>query len=134
MRLIDADKLKISYDGHFVGVAKCDLDNAPTVEAEPIKYGHWIVKHDKVKCSACGYEVNIARIAADTFCGNCGAKMVTDNNHCEQDTQPTDKEERKLTEPEIAEITEYLRLSETDANERFNEVKELNRFNPYGKK
>lgn len=38
MRLIDADKLPISFDGHTVSVWKNDIDNAPTVEAIPVEW------------------------------------------------------------------------------------------------
>lgn len=38
MRLIDADKLPISFDGHTVSVWKNDIDNAPTIEAIPIEW------------------------------------------------------------------------------------------------
>lgn len=77
MRLVDADKLKISYDGHFVGVAKNDLDNAPTVEAQPVIHGHWITTGywEDVpinKCSVCGVE---RRGIKRNYCANCGAKM-----------------------------------------------------------
>ena len=44
MRLVDADKLQIKYDGHTVGVWKNDLDNAPIVNAIPIE---WILNHPK---------------------------------------------------------------------------------------
>ena len=37
MRLVDADKLPIKYDGHTVGVWQIDLEKAPTVEAIPIE-------------------------------------------------------------------------------------------------
>lgn len=77
MRLIDADKLKISYDGHFVGVAKNDLDNAPTVEAEPITYGHWRKVNpmvDTVECSECGYQL-LSEELETPHCAWCGAKM-----------------------------------------------------------
>jgi hypothetical protein len=89
MRLVDADKLKISYDGHFVGVAKNDLDNAPTVEAEPIIHAHWErdVTFDgfKVwKCSNCACRFNYistewglspVTYAYGIRCGHCGAVM-----------------------------------------------------------
>ena len=81
MRLIDADELKIQFDGHFVGVAKNDLDNAPTVEAEPIIHGHWIREYYQlgtaitnsvlVECSNCHKKV----VDSTDFCPNCGAKM-----------------------------------------------------------
>lgn len=89
MRLIDADKLKISYDGHFVGVAKNDLDNAPTVEAELIIHAHWesdtTFDGFKVwKCSNCACKFNDIStnwgLSPATYdygkrCGHCGAVM-----------------------------------------------------------
>ena len=102
MRLIDADKLEISYDGHFVGVAKNDLDNAPTVEAEPIIHAHWVKMSDAdgfyYCCSNCGEDLpryyiekptydkpfpNMESIDKTLRCHYCGAKMdeVTDNDN-----------------------------------------------------
>lgn len=58
MRLIDADTLKAEFTGsfcetwHYVGVREM-IDVAPTVEAEPVRHGHWTDEH---KCSACGGE------------------------------------------------------------------------------
>lgn len=77
MRLIDADKLKISYDGHFIGVAKNDLDNAPTIDAEPIIHGHWILdKYDNACCSNCHREYSGKESYYKvSFCAYCGAKM-----------------------------------------------------------
>ena len=81
MRLIDADKLKISYDGHFVGVAKNDLDNAPTVEAQPIIHAHWedfsAVCDGAVCCSNC----HIGTIKTYDFCPHCGAVMDEEVNN-----------------------------------------------------
>ena len=80
MRLIDADKLKISYDGHFVGVAKNDLDNAPTVEAEPVKHGHWVESEEGYfSCSNCHNDAMVELYENSQkltpFCPNCGAVM-----------------------------------------------------------
>ena len=44
MKLIDADKLPIKYDGHTVSVWKNDIDAAPTVNAIPIE---WIREFSK---------------------------------------------------------------------------------------
>ena len=43
MRLIDADKLPIKFDGHTVGVWKRDLDAAPTVNPY-----EWISVEDRL--------------------------------------------------------------------------------------
>ena len=68
MRLIDADSLfdtikqheyKLANrfnsidDGMFTIGIKQAIDEAPTVEAEPVKHGKWTDKH---KCSVCGGE------------------------------------------------------------------------------
>ena len=49
------------------------LEEAPTVDAEPVRYGKWLDADDGIgcTCSICGYDA-----WADTpFCPNCGAKM-----------------------------------------------------------
>ena len=80
MRLIDVDKLKISYDGHFVGVAKNDLDNAPTIEAELIIHAHWVEsKEGYFSCSNCHNDAMVELYENSQkltlFCPNCGAQM-----------------------------------------------------------
>ena len=57
------------------------INNAPTVEARPVRYGRWIfvgeeTMHDgwtyrKHKCSECDF----VTIEAKNFCQNCGAEM-----------------------------------------------------------
>ena len=102
MRLIDADLLKdslrnleatgtnIKYvkglqdaiDGYFPQI----IDDAPTVDAEPVKHGRWhgrwIEKNDWIVCSNCNhdilddyYEKRYKYIA----CPYCGAKMEVEN-------------------------------------------------------
>lgn len=96
-RLIDADALKkviyfetnhLGIDFHkskLIGIA---IDNAPTIEAEPIKHGKWIplYPHDvpitnEYKCSVCGLgfdeDEETECVVYDTFkyCPHCGAKM-----------------------------------------------------------
>ena len=86
MRIIDADRF---YNEQFarcynsipyVGTCTMDnsplwkeLDDAPTLDAEPIRHGEWI--ESKVggydKCSVCGDPT----LAKYNFCPNCGAKM-----------------------------------------------------------
>jgi hypothetical protein len=89
MRLIDADALKASIeekDRYNLGgtnrIVVCGmLDDAPTIEAEPVKHGRW--SEQKIRstsrgideigyyCSECGYfEGYIAK-----YCAGCGAKM-----------------------------------------------------------
>lgn len=76
MRLIDADALPIKFDGHIVSVWKNDIDNAPTVDAEPVRHGHW----EKtitwwIYCSVCGSEPPNECNCPTPYCPNCGAKM-----------------------------------------------------------
>ena len=76
MRLIDADALP-KYTGYALSaneVAKA-VENAPTIDAEPVRRGHWelIDEADPIcwGCSKCfmyvGYKTN--------YCPFCGAKM-----------------------------------------------------------
>lgn len=95
MRLIDADALEIRVRSGIlkdeimylpgVDVYK-SIENAPTIEAEPVRHGRWVAercnhkpsrcknpeKWVKYKCSECGYSNGRKR---GNFCPNCGAKM-----------------------------------------------------------
>lgn len=90
MRLIDADKLRLSYwvsptstvstAGQYYFYSQDEVDNAPTIDAEPVRYGRWINHGSYFTCSVCGEE----QYGIDTgryYCQNCGAKMheVNDN-------------------------------------------------------
>ena len=96
MRLIDADKLKAKkkycfeiksgvfpQSDYFIKLT--DIINAPTVEAEPIRHGHWTITDQDVMgckeytCSICGHDTEGWK--ATHYCENCGAKMdeVIDN-------------------------------------------------------
>lgn len=82
MRLIDADKLPVD-------IKKDDIDNAPTIEAEPIKHGQWVnvttpllalFGDCRYECSNCGYYLDYKPNILDgkkgnTYCDCCGAKM-----------------------------------------------------------
>lgn len=102
MRLIDADTLRAaryhalpythihalgvdveSYERGWNDALDAAAESAPTVEAEPVKHGHW--KYDnqyhwyRACCSECGY-YRVTDIKADRwnewkYCPNCGAKM-----------------------------------------------------------
>ena len=53
------------------------LEEAPTIEAEPVKHGKWIEKYCSWYCSECGksgYKGYIPAKPSD-FCPNCGARM-----------------------------------------------------------
>ena len=87
MRIIDADNLfrdkvfLVSNSDSLEAIKKIMniIDEAPTIEAEPVRHGKWIFEpkdalemmFTKPKCSECGYE------SADGlyYCPNCGAKM-----------------------------------------------------------
>ena len=91
MRLIDVDKVleraipvRGEYDNSlpFEAVPVGYIKGAPTMEAEPIRRGQWIVKGDvdgHAKwdgCSICGYELSVINSGKNyNFCPNCGAKM-----------------------------------------------------------
>ena len=104
-RLIDAEELKehlfvgADYDKAIDdGIAKTEKEVfafqcgwndalksveqfAPTVDAEPVKHGHWVNKgFEPLRCSVCGITVDAingipwANIGFK-FCPHCGAKM-----------------------------------------------------------
>ena len=61
------------------------IENAPKVDAEPIRHGRWIVHttwHGMFglihsECSECGFDRN-GDLSSWIFCPNCGAKMDGD--------------------------------------------------------
>lgn len=83
MRLIDADALEphevyFNYGCQRI-VYMDDIDEMPTIDAEPVKHGKWIYKEfepSKVGfyvCSECGYVAFNEKVCH--YCYNCGAKM-----------------------------------------------------------
>lgn len=70
MRLIDADALltEANADGAYGYVDAEQIANAPTIEVEPMKHGHWILEANKertnyrwnvtAECSECCDEKN----------------------------------------------------------------------------
>lgn len=90
MRPIDADALNIDRE-HFDTYADYShafdmIDNAPTIDAEPVRHGRWLPKHHYIAgyefvsghiCSECGNDALNAEgddFLTD-FCPNCGARM-----------------------------------------------------------
>lgn len=93
MRLIDADVLRARLEGmmkapwnaqsapycwaHAYEAMQEELDNAPTIEAEPVRHGRWMMyatpdDHNIwFACSLC----NAAQNKESTYCPNCGARM-----------------------------------------------------------
>ena len=52
-----------------------DIDNAPTIEAEPVRHGRWERTSDgAARCTACKRKMNPSQYGY-AFCGLCGAKM-----------------------------------------------------------
>ena len=82
MRLIDADeayKVLTDYYHHRTEIQHMALKEAiervPTIEAEPIRHGHW--DNPTVfagTCSVCGYAI-LGVIDDFKYCPVCGAKM-----------------------------------------------------------
>ena len=60
-----------------------DIDNAPTIEAEPVRHGRWVLLdecyNEGVYCSVCQKKVYKKCYAnqkiKSKFCPHCGAKM-----------------------------------------------------------
>ena len=92
MRLIDADELMKTYARFVAPSNNSDFENeptwndavsllesAPTVDAVPVKHGHWIFNpKDAIEmmftlpiCSECG----VKSCDGGNYCHNCGAKM-----------------------------------------------------------
>lgn len=79
MRLIDADALP-KYIGYALSadeVAKA-VENAPTIDAEPVRRGRWIIEPGiGCKCTACGFDIgnDLDFMEYVKYCPACGAKM-----------------------------------------------------------
>ena len=92
-RLIDADALvekeywhseHPSVDDLFAegvdAVDVSDIDNAPTIEAEPVRHGYWMCGdyYDIGDvCSECDWDSGMVNPTL-RYCPNCGAKMDLD--------------------------------------------------------
>ncbi len=86
MRLIDANALEEILDEEFrnyssfaklllISFAKRLLSDAPTIEAKPVKHGHWVKQMNGFdECSECKYHGSMVF----RYCPNCGAKMEGD--------------------------------------------------------
>ena len=54
------------------------IEDAPTIEAEPVKHGYWKTRlstPDSMKCSVCGN----SSIIWERYCPHCGARMDGDS-------------------------------------------------------
>lgn len=82
-RIIDADKLKAHYawwNNEQKELFDQIVDLQPTVDAEPVKHGHWIKERNPMMyqlspyvwvCDQCG----TAFYYNTPYCGECGARM-----------------------------------------------------------
>lgn len=92
MRLIDADALLLNAEQYRCGrgeysrmVDVWHIDNAPTIEAAPVRYARWepVSLDDQYegcfKCSACKVEQYFGSgypsYYDGSYCPNCGASM-----------------------------------------------------------
>lgn len=90
MRTIDADAIpwNVNGVGEIPVITKEEIDRLPTVEAEPVRHGHWIEhpfsavfekvhSKDQIVCSCCEEAFNAFFNETERFkyCPNCGAKM-----------------------------------------------------------
>lgn len=80
MRLIDANAVLKGKNDHEM-ISTHIIWNAPTIDAEPVRHGHWIdvgSNDDLWRCSVCGE----LQICYGRYCSTCGAKMdeVEDEN------------------------------------------------------
>lgn len=85
MRPIDADALNIDRE-HFDTYADYShafdmIDNAPTIDAEPVRHGRWVErwvdnKHriGDMECSVCGAPM-LDCPSYSLYCPWCGARM-----------------------------------------------------------
>lgn len=107
MRLIDADAVMKRFadivapscHSDFAKVptwndAVAVVDDAPTVDAEPVRYGRWILRlgDEDYKCSVCGYQQKAYALSSHfKYCTNCGAKMDEEEKDCERCLQVTER-------------------------------------------
>lgn len=78
MRLIDADKLLIALPSPEMYVTKQLIEEAPTIDAELVKHGHWIKKGNWIICSNCNHKINdkhYNKRHSYIACPYCCAKM-----------------------------------------------------------
>ena len=76
MRLIDADELKKVFIGNRYGTRAIEyyIDNAPIIDAEPVRHGHWAKDMGGYWCSMCNAYFADVEYGYE-YCPLCGAKM-----------------------------------------------------------
>lgn len=91
MRLIDADELIVFDMAGIAFVPKEFIDDAPTIDAEPVRHGRWVEEMNgslhvtdewygrMFSCSECGSEmIGTLDYCPWNYCPNCGARMETE--------------------------------------------------------
>lgn len=99
MRLIDADEFLENARKELNCCEECckceneqfcsiykNVLSQPTVDAEPVRYGKWIiVGHSyRLKCTECGWQDGRLFEKRYKYCPNCGAKMTEEGNDNER--------------------------------------------------
>jgi hypothetical protein len=83
VRLIDANALRKDIHTSYsddLGILE-HIDNAPTIDEQPVKHGTWERTDMFVKCSECGVEllddaffgIHVFNDGYMPFCPNCGS-------------------------------------------------------------
>ena len=81
MRLIDADKITITRQVYVGALTLKErlrrlLESQPTVDAEPVRHGHWIRNDNGTySCSECQSWIPNEQHYYARYCLHCGAKM-----------------------------------------------------------
>ena len=95
MRLIDADAFleearnRIDMQDEYlpIHIKYFVIDEMPTIDAEPIRYGEWIGKpmicgYSRMRCSVCD-NVFLDNKGKWNYCPHCGARMVNENENAD---------------------------------------------------
>ena len=77
------------------------LNDAPAIDAEPVRHGRWIMRGGRFRCFECdavalqkdeggtgGFSHEYVYVKS-SYCPNCGAKMDTEDNHETLDPEPS---------------------------------------------
>ena len=80
MRLIDADALikEACAEGAYGYVDAKQIADAPTIDAVPVRHGHWETNSDRpdtLICSVCKCGFDMWKHDPHNFCPNCGASF-----------------------------------------------------------
>ena len=94
MRLINADALREIwlecdfFDNDTINAVLYSIDEAPTVDAEPVRHGHWAIDEEDIEwgnslkkryCTNCGkrphYDKEKREFILSDYCPHCGAKL-----------------------------------------------------------